>query len=155
LYEQEVIKLVKINPAYMGTVDGNRPRVRPMSPYIDESGHIWLITKVGSKKIDELLINPRVDLVTFSDGKMVNIYGRVMPEKPKSEWLEKIFVEMPAMSNYFNGVSDPSIVVYRMIIYEIAYYNGQKTVTSGINLDIESDPDKELRLCQAGFCLND
>jgi general stress protein 26 len=50
MYEQEVLQMIRSNLAFMGTVDGDRPRVRPMKPYIDREGHIWLFSRFDSKK---------------------------------------------------------------------------------------------------------
>ena len=54
MYEQEVIQLVRSETAYMGSIDGNRPRVRPMKPFIDQEGRIWLFSRYDSHKVAQI-----------------------------------------------------------------------------------------------------
>ncbi|MDR3563092.1 MAG: pyridoxamine 5'-phosphate oxidase family protein [Negativicutes bacterium] len=154
MYEQEVINLVKNNTAFMGTVDGHRPRVRPMKPYVDEAGHIWLISAAKTKKVAEIEENPRVELCVQGQGEFVQIFGRLKPVKPEAELLKTIFAALPAMTNYFSGPDDPNVVIYRMTVHEVFYANQQHVLTTNVNLDTEPDWDREVSLCPGGFCLD-
>ena len=62
MFEQDVINLVKNNTAYVATVDGVIPRIRPMTPYVDDAGGIWFASNKSSKKVHEIKANPRVTI---------------------------------------------------------------------------------------------
>ena len=40
MYEQEVLSLLKTETAFLASIDGAQPRVRPMKPWVDPEGHI-------------------------------------------------------------------------------------------------------------------
>ncbi len=154
MYEQEVIHLVRDNPAFLGTVDANRPRVRPMKPYIDEKGQIWLVTAVHTKKIAEIAANPRAELCTLGKNEFVQIYGKLSQDHSVTpEFIAKIFGAIPEMKEYFTGTTDPAIAVYSLTIHQISYARGKKVFTTGF--DIKTEVDVEALLCPGGFCLID
>ncbi|MDR3589701.1 MAG: pyridoxamine 5'-phosphate oxidase family protein [Negativicutes bacterium] len=154
MYEQDVIQLVRDNPAFLGTVDENRPRVRPMKPYIDEKGQIWLVTAAHSKKIAEITANPRAELCTLGQNEFVQIYGELRQDHSVTPaFIGRIFDAIPEMKEYFTGTSDPEIAVYSLAIHQISYARGRKVYTTGF--DIKTEVDVEALLCAGGFCLVD
>ena len=159
MYEQEVLHLVKSELAFMGTVDDNRPKVRPMKPYIDREGHIWLFSRFDSKKVSEMEINPRVELCFVGQNQEVlNLYGRIKDEtKPGSATFralrDMMFAEIPEMKNYFSYQDHNSLIIYRLIVHEIRYWRPSGEFTTRVNLPMEQNPDVELNMCQGGFCL--
>ncbi|MDR3565873.1 MAG: pyridoxamine 5'-phosphate oxidase family protein [Negativicutes bacterium] len=159
MYEQEVLHLVKSELAFMGTVDDNRPKVRPMKPYIDREGHIWLFSRFDSKKVSEMEINPRVELCFVGQNQEVlNLYGRIKDEtKPGSATFralrDMMFAEIPEMKNYFSDQDLNSLIIYRLIVHEIRYWRPSGEFTTRVNLPMEQNPDVELNMCQGGFCL--
>ncbi|MDU2063480.1 MAG: pyridoxamine 5'-phosphate oxidase family protein [Sporomusaceae bacterium] len=158
MYEQQVIDLVKSEIAFVGTVEDNRPHVRPMYPYIDKDGHIWLFNSCETRQFSEIEKNPRVELCVYGkNGELVNIYGRLHAQlgiqKELAVQKEIIFREVPALQKYFTGPDDPKLVYYRLGIHEIRYVQDHHTATTRVNLPQEYDPDIEMALCQGGFCL--
>ena len=159
MYETEVIDLIRSKVGFMGTVDDNRPRVRPMKPYIDRTGAIWLFSRFDSKKTAELQQNPRVELCFLGDNQEVlTVYGRLKditrPADPAFRvFRDMMYVDMPEMKHYIAGSDINSLIIYRMIVHEIRYMRQDCEVSTRINLPMEHDPDVELSLCQGGFCL--
>lgn len=159
MYETEVINLVRSKVGFMGTIDENRPRVRPMKPYIDRDGRIWLFSRYDSKKVSELLQNPRVELCFLGDEQeTLNIYGRIKditrPADPAFRVLRDMMaVDIPDMKHYISNNDINSIIIYRLIVHEIRYMRPDCELTTRVNLPMEHDPDVELALCQGGFCL--
>ncbi|MDR3592620.1 MAG: pyridoxamine 5'-phosphate oxidase family protein [Negativicutes bacterium] len=159
MYEQEVLQLVKANLAYMGTVDGNRPRVRPMKPYIDREGHIWLFSRFDTRKVAELENNPRVELCFVGqEQEVLTLYGRVKDDtkhgSPTFRALrDMMFAEIPEMKNFFSEQDLNSLIIYRFVLHEIRYWRPSGEFTTRVNLPMKQDPDIELNLCQGGFCL--
>jgi len=159
MYEQEVLHLLKSELAFMGTIDENRPRVRPMKPYIDQEGHIWLFSRFDSKKVAELESNPRVELCFVGqDQEVLNLYGRIKDEtKPGSATFrvlrDMMFAQIPEMKNYFKDQDLNALIIYRFIVHEIRYWRPSGEFTTRVNLPMKHDPDVELNMCQGGFCL--
>ncbi|MDU4962171.1 MAG: pyridoxamine 5'-phosphate oxidase family protein [Sporomusaceae bacterium] len=159
MYESEVINLVKSKTAFMGTVDENRPRVRPMRPYIDADGQIWLFSRFDTKKVSELQQNPRVELCFVGDNQEVlTIYGRVKdstkPGDPEFRVRRDLMAaDVPDMKQYFAAGDIDSMVIYRLRVHEIRYMRENCELTTQVNLPMEHDPEVELAMCQGGFCL--
>ena len=62
MYEQEVLNLLKTETVFLGSLDGNQPRVRPMKLYVDKEGHIWLFSPFETRKVVEMKNNPRIEI---------------------------------------------------------------------------------------------
>lgn len=159
MYESEVIELVRLKVGFLGTVDENRPRVRPMKPYIDTEGRIWLFSRYDTKKVAELQQNPRIELCILGDHQEVlTIYGRVKDmTKPGDPTFrvrrDLMFADVPEMKHYIAEGNADSLVIYRLLVHEIRYMRSDCELTTRVNLPMEHDPDGELHLCQGGFCL--
>jgi general stress protein 26 len=160
MYENEVISLIKSGVGFMGTVEDNRPHVRPMRPYIDNEGHIWLFSRYDSRKVAELDQNPRVELCFVGpESEVLTIYGRISNETKHSNPVYRVvrdlmFAEIPEMKEYFSENDETSVTIYRFIVHEIRYMRANKELTTRVNLPMAQDPDIELAMCQGGFCLN-
>lgn len=48
--------------AYLATCDGDQPRVRPVSPIVDDGLSIWVTTFPNSRKVKQITRNPKVCL---------------------------------------------------------------------------------------------
>lgn len=159
MYESEVIELVRSKVGFLGTIDENRPRVRPMKPYIDPEGRIWLFSRYDTKKVTELQQNPRVELCFLGDRQEVlTVYGRVKdvtkPGDPEFRVRRDfMFAGVPEMKHYIAPGDADSLVIYQLIVHEIRYMRPDCELTTRVNLPMEHDPDVELNLCQGGFCL--
>ena len=159
MYEQEVIQLIKTETAFLGSYDGSRPRIRPMKPYIDPEGRIWLFSKFDTRKVAELAQYPRVELcVLGKNGEFVTLEGRVKDEtRPGSPTYKALkdmmFGEIPEMRRQFPDNDATALVVYRMVVHGIRYMRADYELVTRVNLPMEQDPDVDLALCQGGFCL--
>ena len=159
MYEQEVIQLVRSETAYMGSIDGNRPRVRPMKPFIDQEGRIWLFSRYDSHNVAQIEENPRVELcIMGKNQEVLSIYGRLKddtkPGTPTFRVLRDLMIaEIPAMKHYFAEGQEDSLLIYRLAVHEIRYTRPDCDLTTRVNLPMEYDPDGDLAMCQGGFCL--
>jgi len=48
--------------AYLATCDGDQPRVRPVSPIIEDDMSVWVSTFASSRKINQIKQNPKICL---------------------------------------------------------------------------------------------
>jgi general stress protein 26 len=93
--EQKIVSIMKDNylHANLATCDGDQPRVRIVSPVIENDMSIWVTTRNTSRKVKQLRENPKICLafVEPPDGdKAVTVIGEaeVIPhiEKKKRVW---------------------------------------------------------------------
>lgn len=160
MYEQETIALIKNSVAFMGTIDhDNRPRVRPMKPYIDREGHIWLFSSHDTQKITELARNPRIELcIVGPHREVLTLAGRIQDEtKPGTGVFralrDLILAEVPEAKYCVKDNNLDTLVIYRFILHHISLYRPDGQYTTSVNLPMSQNPDTELALCQGGFCL--
>jgi len=159
MYEQEVLNLLKTETAYMGNIDGNQPRVRPMKAYVDREGHIWLFSPFDTRKVTELKNNPRIELCVLGKNyEVLTLTGRVRDEtRPGSPlfraMLDMMYAEMPEMKKTFPERDTTALVLYRVVVHEISYMRQNHEMVTRINIPMEQNPDVELAMCQGGFCL--
>jgi len=159
MYETEVLTLLKKETAYLGNIDGNQPRVRPMKTYVDREGHIWLFSPFDTRKVVELKNNPRIELcVVGENDEVLTLSGRVRNEtRPGSSLfratLEMMYAEMPEMKKSFPERDTTSLVLFRVVVHEVRYMRANHQLTTRVNIPMEQNPDVELALCQGGFCL--
>ncbi len=93
---------------FFGTVEGTKPCVRPMMPYLTEDGQLLLALLGRSRTITQIKGNPNVE-VCFVDRKMW--YCRVSGTAVISDDLAKkqmIFENVPMLRQYFAGPEDPN-----------------------------------------------
>jgi uncharacterized pyridoxamine 5'-phosphate oxidase family protein len=159
MYEQEVLNLLKTETAYLGNIDGNQPRVRPMKAYVDREGHIWLFSPFDTRKVTELKNNPRIELCVLGKNyEVLTLTGRVRDEtRPGSPlfraMLDMMYAEMPEMKKTFPDRDTTSLVLYRVVVHEVRYMRQNHEMVTRINIPMEQNPDVELAMCQGGFCL--
>lgn len=62
--EQKIMSIMRENclHAYLATTDGDQPRVRPVSPIIEDDMSIWVTTYSTSRKAGQIRENPRICL---------------------------------------------------------------------------------------------
>jgi len=159
MYEQEVLNLLKTETVFLGNIDGNQPRVRPMKPYVDREGHIWLFSPYDTRKVVELKNNPRIEIcVVGKNYEVLTITGRVRDEtRPGSPlyraMLDMMYAEMPEMKKSFPERDTTALVLFRVVVHEVRYVLADHQMVTRVNIPMEHDPDVELAMCQGGFCL--
>jgi general stress protein 26 len=93
--EQKIMSIMKDNSlhAYLATCDGDQPRVRPVSPIVEDDMSIWVTTVVTSRKVKQLRENPKICLAFVEQPNGVKaaiVIGeaRIIPdiEKKKRVW---------------------------------------------------------------------
>ena len=161
MYEQEVLNLLRTETAYLGNIDGNQPRVRPMKPYVDRDGHIWLFSPFDTRKVPELKNNPRIELcVVGRNNEVLTLSGRVRDEtRPGTSLyratLDMMYADMPEMRKSFPDKDTTKLVLFRVVVHEVRYVRADQQLVTRVNIPMEQNPDVELAMCQGGFCLLD
>jgi general stress protein 26 len=62
--KQKVVAIMKENSlhAYLATCDSEQPRVRPVSPIIEDDMSVWITTFCTSRKVKQIQKNPKICL---------------------------------------------------------------------------------------------
>ena len=61
--KQKIVDIMKaIEPAYLATCESNQPRIRPISPIVEDDMSIWIGTHRKTKKVEQIVQNPKVCL---------------------------------------------------------------------------------------------
>jgi general stress protein 26 len=60
----KIVEIMRANSlhAYLATVEGDQPIVRPVSPIVEDDMSIWVTTYSGSRKVKQLNVNPKLCL---------------------------------------------------------------------------------------------
>jgi general stress protein 26 len=99
---------------YLATIDGQQPRVRPVSPVKTDGFTVYVANLRMYHKTAEIAANPRVELCYMDDGhNQVRLTGvaEIVTERPL---LEEIWSANPLLRQYLGSLDNPTLMVYRI-----------------------------------------
>jgi general stress protein 26 len=105
----------------LATVDGDQPRVRPVSPVKTEGFTVYVANLRFYHKTQEIAANPRVELCYLdADHNQVRITGtaEVVTEP---EVLQEIWDTNPLLRQYLGTPDHPDLIVYRIRPQRVRY----------------------------------
>lgn len=99
---------------YLATIDGDQPRLRPVSPVRTEGFVIYVANLKSYHKTVEIAANPKVELC-YLDGShdQVRITGVATVENDQSR-LQEIWDTNPLLRQYLGTIDNPALIVYRI-----------------------------------------
>ena len=99
----------------LATVDGDRPRVRPVSPVRTEGFTVYIANLRSYHKTLELDVNPRVELAYLSpEHDQVRISGQAEVLADRA-LLQEIWNANPLLRHYLGSPDNPELIVYRIV----------------------------------------
>jgi general stress protein 26 len=105
----------------LASIDGDQPRVRPVSPVRTDGFTIYVANLRMYHKTVEIAANPKVELV-YVDEKhdQVRITGvaEIVTERPI---LEEIWKTNPLLRQYLGTIDNPALIVYRIVPSQVRY----------------------------------
>jgi len=105
----------------LATMDGDQPRLRPVSPVRTEGFTIYVANLRRYGKTTEIAANPKVELCYCdSDHHQVRITGvaEVLTERPL---LEEIWAGNPLLRAYLGSLDNPELIIYRIVPNRVRY----------------------------------
>jgi general stress protein 26 len=100
---------------FLATIDGDRPRVRPVSPVRTDDFTVFVANLRGYHKTAEIEANPRVELCYMDgDHDQVRISGTAEVVTDRGLLLE-IWEGNPLLRSYLGTVDNPELIVYRIV----------------------------------------
>ena len=96
---------------YLGTVDGDQPRVRPFGTVLLCDGKLYIQTGKGKRLTEQLAANPKAEICAFMNGTWVRIAAELVADdshEPKVQMLEK----MPTLKGRYSADDDSMVMYY-------------------------------------------
>jgi general stress protein 26 len=99
---------------YLATIDGDQPRVRPVSPVRTDGFTVYVANLRAYHKTAEIAANPRVELCYLDDRHdQVRITG-VAEVVTDRAVLQEIWDTNPLLRQYLGSLDNPQLIVYRI-----------------------------------------
>jgi general stress protein 26 len=99
---------------FLATIDGDQPRLRPVSPVRTDGFTAYVANLRAYHKTGELAANPRVELGYLAENHdQVRITG-VAEVVTDRELLQDIWDSNPLLRSYLGTVDNPDLIVYRI-----------------------------------------
>ena len=105
----------------LATMDGDQPRVRPVSPVRTDGFTIYVANLRQYGKTREIAANPKVELCYTDDGhNQVGVTGtaEILGERPL---LEEIWNTSPLLRAYLGSIDNPALIIYRITPNRVRY----------------------------------
>jgi general stress protein 26 len=99
---------------YLATMDGDQPRLRPVSPVRTDGFVVYVANLRCYHKTGELAANPKVELCYLDDNHdQVRITGaaEIVTERAL---LEEIWDANPLLRQYLGSIDNPQFILYRI-----------------------------------------
>ena len=105
----------------LATIDGDQPRVRPVSP-VKTDGFVVHVANLRSyHKTAEIAANPKIELCYVSaEHDQVRITGLAKVETDRAT-LQAIWDENLLLRNYLGTIDNPALIVYRIEPNRVRY----------------------------------
>ncbi len=106
---------------YLATMDGDQPRVRPVSPVRTDGFTVYVANLRSYHKTGELAANPKVELCYLDERHdQVRITG-IAEIVTDRALLQDIWDETPLLRQYLGNIDNPELIVYRIRPARVRY----------------------------------
>ena len=99
----------------LASVDGDRPRVRPISPVRTDGFTVYIANMRAYKKTKQIALNPNVELCYFAPSHdQVRISGAAeIVTDP--ELVAELWQSTPLLQQYLGAADHPELIIYRVV----------------------------------------
>jgi general stress protein 26 len=105
----------------LASMDGDQPRVRPVSPVRTDGFTVYVANLRGYHKTEEIAANPKVELCYLDDHHdQVRITGLAEIVTDRA-LLQEIWDCNPLLRQYLGSLDNPQLIVYRMRPSRVRY----------------------------------
>src|SRR5947209_2990876 len=99
---------------HLATMDGDQPRLRPVSPVKTDGFTVYVANLRGYHKTGEIAANPKVELCYLDDNHdQVRITG-IAEMVTDAAILKEIWDSNPLLRQYLGKIDNPEFVLYRV-----------------------------------------
>jgi general stress protein 26 len=105
----------------LASIDGDQPRLRPVSPVRTERFTVYVANLRGYHKTVEIAANPKVELCYLDDHhNQVRLTG-VAEVVTDPALLQEIWDANPLLRQYLGRIDNPELIVYRIRPSQVRY----------------------------------
>ena len=105
----------------LATVDGQRPRLRPVSPVRTDGFTIYVANLRSYAKTNQIRVNANVELCYVDESHdQVRIAGHA-EVVTQQDVLEEIWNDNPLLRGYLGTIDNPELIVYRVVPESVRY----------------------------------
>ncbi len=105
----------------LATIDGDQPRVRPVSPIRTDGFTVYVANLRSYQKTREIAACPKVELCYVdSEHNQVRITGTA-EEVSDRKLLQELWDGFPLLRHYLGTIDNPELVVYRIEPTRVRY----------------------------------
>src|SRR5215471_5658840 len=106
---------------HLATIDGDQPRLRPVSPVRTDRFTVYVANLRGYHKTVEIAANPKVELCYLDDHhNQVRLTG-VAEVVTDRALLQEIWDANPLLRQYLGRIDNPELIVYRIRPNQVRY----------------------------------
>jgi general stress protein 26 len=106
---------------HLATLDGDQPRLRPVSPVRTDGFVVYVANLRGYHKTAEIEANPKVELCYLDDHHdQVRITG-VAEVVTDRALLQEIWDTNPLLRQYLGSLDNPELIVYRVRPHRVRF----------------------------------
>lgn len=106
---------------YLATIDGDQPRVRPVSPVRTDGFIVYIANLRAYSKTVEIRANPRVELCYLDDRHdQVRLTGTAEIVTDPAI-LQQVWDDNPLLRQYLGRIDNPDLVLYRIVPSRVRY----------------------------------
>lgn len=98
----------------LATIDGDRPRVRPVSPVRTDDFTVYVANLRSYAKTAQIAANPHVELNYLDDKHDQTRIAGVAEVVADRAVLQEIWDANPLLRNYLGSIDNPDLIVYRV-----------------------------------------
>src|SRR5438094_9571864 len=105
----------------LASLDGNQPRVRPVSPVKTDGFTVYVANLRSYHKTGEIAANPQVELCYLDDGHdQVRLSGvaEIVTDPPV---IQEIWQSNPLLRQYLGKIDNPEFILYRIRPTRVRY----------------------------------
>jgi general stress protein 26 len=115
----DIVRKVKF--PMLATIDGDQPRVRPVSPVRTDGFTIYVANLKSYGKTAEIAANGKVELCYIDeDHNQVRITGEAEVLRDRKV-LEDIWNSNRLLQHYLGSIDNPELIVYRVVPNRVRY----------------------------------
>jgi general stress protein 26 len=105
----------------LATIDGDQPRVRPVSPVRSEGFVVYVANLRSYHKTEEIAHNPKVELCyTDPDHNQVRITGTAAVLADR-DMINDIWNSNKLLQHYLGSVDNPALIIYKITPSRVRY----------------------------------
>jgi general stress protein 26 len=120
---------------FLATMDGDQPRLRPVSPVRTERFTVYVANLRSYHKTAEIAANPKVELCYLDDRHdQVRITGIAEVVSDRAV-LQEIWDANPLLRQYLGSLDNPHLIVYRIVPNRVRFMREWALEYSNVPLD--------------------